>query len=384
MKKFFLITFIFLNIFSEVFAENYQIIVDAGSSGCKLHLFHYETTQAMPFIKEIFYEKNYIPLSSFDKNPKNAGLSLEKLFNDVQDELKNKKIDPHKVEVHILATAGMRLIPEDKQLAIYENLKNFLQDHYSFQIGKIQTITGKMEGLYAWLDINYLANTFQNHTRSFGIIDMGGASTQIAFETLDEKSTNDFSTLKINGEIYSVFSKSFLGLGENQARLQMNKLPNSASCYPIGYKVGQTNGAWDFTECKGEFSEVIDAHNVVPQMISTIHQTFYAFSGAYYTYQFFQTDKVKDEVSLEKRIQTVCTKSWDELKKEHPNVEDQYLSSYCANAVYMDDLFYKSYQIKVDQLNVVNQINNQNLDWTLGAMLYELIPIRLSSSLQSF
>lgn len=372
MKSIFLITTLLTVTSTQVFAENYQIMVDAGSTGSKLHLFQYETTQDTPIIKDVFYENNKIPLSSFEKNPENAGTSLEKIFNDVEAQLKNKGINPAEVQINLLGTAGMRLLPEDKQAAIYKNVENFLKQHYSFPIGNIQTLSGKMEGLYAWLDVNYLANTFQSHAPSIGTLEMGGASMQIAFETSNTSKPEALTTVKVAGQAYTVFSKSFLGLGQDQARGQMNLLPAFESCYPLGYETGQSKGAWDFSQCASLYNQVIHAHQVKEQMIPTMDQPFYAFAGAYYTYQFFDADKTPDQANLEKRIRAICSKPWEDLKKDYPNVDDQYLSSYCAHAAYVNDLFYDALQIQGKQLNVVNQVNQQNIDWALGAVLYSL------------
>ena len=116
---------------------------------------------------------------------------------------------PASTDINLLATAGMRLLPEEKQQAIYSSIKSFLKNNYQFPVGEIKTISGKMEALYGWLDINYLLGNFKNHQATIGSIDMGGASTEIAFATEDESRPEDEIKIDINDKHYIVFSKSF-------------------------------------------------------------------------------------------------------------------------------------------------------------------------------
>ena len=50
---------------------------------------------------------------------------------------------------------------------------------------------------------------------------MGGASAQIIFLTQEKTSEQDSLVMNINGSPISIFSKSFLGLGQDAARRVM-------------------------------------------------------------------------------------------------------------------------------------------------------------------
>ena len=126
--------------------------------------------------------------------------------------------------MYILATAGLRFLPlkygeslEDKflytficnsseQNQLLEDLFVDIERDYDFLVEKthFQVISGQLEGIYSWIAINYVLGRFQNNNtdssnRSFnintlkqksivlenrpttvGILDMGGASAQIA------------------------------------------------------------------------------------------------------------------------------------------------------------------------------------------------------------
>lgn len=359
-------------------AAKYIIVVDAGSSGSRLHLFQYETTSSLPKIQDIFAESVKPGLSSFVSNPDASGASLKPALDDAVKTLQTAGVDPHAVQVNVLATAGMRLLTEAQQAAIYLGVTKYIQANYTFPIGDIKTISGKMEGLYGWLDINYLAQVFQFNQKNqptAGSIDMGGASTQIAFAMPENPSrlTTDEIALTINGQHYTVFSKSFLGLGQDQARNTMNSDAQAASCYPAGYAYAQNaTGNFNFYNCQNIYSDVIAAQQVAQQVPSTKGQTFVAYSSVYYAYNFFQVDTTPQQSTVEAKIQQVCNTGWDQMKKDYPNQPEKYLSGYCANATYIDELLYNTYQLTGSQMTVLSKINGTEIDWPLGAVLYKL------------
>jgi apyrase len=358
---------------TTAFADQYQIIVDAGSSGSRLHLFQYDATQTVPVINDIFSESTKPGLSSFANNPQDAGASLKKLLDDATAQVKNKQINPHDVKISIQATAGMRLLPTDKQQAIYASVTQYLQQ-YEFTVDRVETIPGKMEAIYGWLDINYLAGHFQDHSATNGSIDMGGASTQIAFVTNDTSKPDDMVTLTVGGQQYAVFAKSFLGLGQDQSRDKMTTFSGAENCYPTGYTMNPSQtGNFNYMNCTPLYGKIIEDNHVMDQIVPIGKNIFTAYSGAYYTLNFLGADTNPTEANLYNRIMKVCTESWDQLKKDYPQVADKYLSTYCANGVYMKDLFFAAYNIRDNQMVVTNQINGKDIDWTLGALLFGLV-----------
>lgn len=359
---------------TPVFADDYQIIVDAGSSGSRLHLFEYSSKKPVPVIKDIYSDNTKPGLSSYEKNPQDAGASLQKLLDGAMQKITEKKVRPQDVKISVLATAGMRLLPEEKQKAIYENVTAYLKQNYAFDVNRVETISGKLEGLYGWLDVNYLYQNFQNRKPTIGSIDMGGASTQIAFAADYSKKPEDSFKLTIGGQQYTVFSKSFLGMGQDQARLAMNNYPEALYCYPAGYPLTQTIiGNFNFKNCDAVYADFISKKQVVEQIVSTKNNTFVAYSGAYHAYEFFYSDKAPDQGRMETNIQATCAKTWDKLKEEYKDIPEKFLSGNCANGTYMSNLFHKTYELRGKQLIIANKIKDQDIDWTLGALLHSLI-----------
>ena len=132
----------------------------------------------------------------------------------------------------------MRLLPPQKQAEIILETCRFLVNHSYFKIDEpsavgpcgssVRIITGEEEGLFGWIAVNYLMNGFSGSSldrTTYGFLDMGGASTQIAFEPSVEsqsktKNLIDVRLRLLGGEEvhHKVFVTTWLGYGTNQAR----------------------------------------------------------------------------------------------------------------------------------------------------------------------
>lgn len=132
----------------------------------------------------------------------------------------------------------MRLLSPEQQAAVLHSTCEFLKSHSNFRIddpssagpcgSSVRIISGEEEGLFGWLSVNYLMDGFDSSSSgraTYGFLDMGGASTQIAFEPSaeeQEKTQNlvDVRLRMISGEeiAHKVFVTTWLGYGTNQAR----------------------------------------------------------------------------------------------------------------------------------------------------------------------
>ena len=176
-------------------------------------------------------------ISSFAENPKAVSEYLQPFLDYARTHL------PPSVEadtpIFLLATAGMRLLTQEQQVGILEEACHFFKSQSSFRIDKpssagpcgssIRIITGEEEGLFGWLSVNYLMDGFTGHSQdrtTYGFLDMGGASTQIAFEpSLAERNNPENSLIEVRlrllgGQeiLHKVFVTTWLGYGTNQAR----------------------------------------------------------------------------------------------------------------------------------------------------------------------
>ena len=144
------------------------------------------------------------------------------------------------VKVELFATAGMRTMAifnggnkTDTQIAsFYQTMKDYAQSNKGFVVGDFATSNGNsQEGLWTWVNLNdQYYNAFGGNTTYYtgtpttrGDFEVGGSSMQVAFPTssITPSDANNVYTVSINGRSYNVFSKTYLGLGGDDARKYM-------------------------------------------------------------------------------------------------------------------------------------------------------------------
>jgi apyrase len=353
-------------------AAQYAIYMDAGSSGTRLYLYQYENAK-LPSIKQIFSKKISPGLSSFQSNPIDASDSVKELLDSTQSILKKHNIHTQKIPVNILSTGGMRLLTPEEQNKIYTELKQLIKQSNDFSLGKIKTISGEEEGLYGWLTINYLSQTFQKKLPTLGSLDMGNASTQITFATNNEPQKH-LIPVKLAGNDYHIVSKSFLSLGLLEARKTITTNRSSASCYPLHYPINAMQfGKFNFEHCSFLYSQLIKKNKVSQVIHYPKKMQFIAYSAFYGPLHFFNVDTQPSEKNIRYAIKSTCYKPWTVLEKTYSQTADaNYLPHYCTEATYISDLLFKGYQLTSHQLRISKEINGQKIAWPLGALLYHL------------
>ena len=71
--------------------------------------------------------------------------------------------------LYILATAGMRLLSKEDQDGILTHLKDGINANYPFLFpdGNLEVISGRQEGIYQWLAINYVLGKLDYHIQNW-------------------------------------------------------------------------------------------------------------------------------------------------------------------------------------------------------------------------
>jgi len=236
-------------------AQTYGVIVDCGSSGTRAHLYHWDTEidfslQMLHDIEPVREPHTNKPLT----HKVSPGLSS---LVDTSREQRHEYIKPlmefitkaipasrHKYTgVYFMATAGMRLLDEEDRDSIMNDIRQFVSDSYNFAKVKTSVISGTDEGMYQWISINakdkrFLSDRTNYHTRTYGVIEMGGASIQVTYQLRpgagelqarslpsklrqlywDQLVEPAISRSHILDHNYKLHSTTFLGLGSNSAR----------------------------------------------------------------------------------------------------------------------------------------------------------------------
>lgn len=403
-------------------ARRYAVIVDAGSSGSRMQIYSWkdprvdrtqrerqgDNVKVLPTVEKGTWDgsgqdwqlKVEPGLSSFGSHPQDLGDYLKPLFDHARSVIPPQLLA--ETPVYVLATAGMRLLPEDKRKAVVEQTCSYIQSQTPFQLGvggcadHVQVISGEEEGLLGWIAINYLMDGF--HFRptigeaegtigksTFGFLDMGGASTQIAFEPSlqaqdispdrhDDMTQVALRMLDGTDVVHNVFVTTFLGFGTNKARERYLDvlLPSSATtsttdvlhpiadpCLPKG--LTQTTqdrlpvvGTGSFEHCLKSLAPLLDkdaACTRPPCLFHGVHVPPIDFSMNHFIgvseYWFssndvFQLGGVYDFVSFQKAAQAYCGTSWDHLKTQlnggtvfGKSVTEDRLEMQCFKAAWM-------------------------------------------------
>ncbi|KAG8907983.1 Golgi apyrase [Tulasnella sp. 403] len=252
-------------------SRQFGIVIDAGSSGSRLQIYSWKDAESvrlqspgslhtLPAVEkgtkapDDWQIKAEPGISTFGPKPEGVAKYLEPLLAHAQDQIPPSLHS--QTPVFLLATAGMRLLPEDQQNSVLSAACDYIYMHTKFKLDgrqgqngsgfnagtgiercgrSIRIISGEEEGLFGWIAVNYLMNGFavthKDHDRptTFGFLDMGGASTQIAFEPIiepdgtvrtEDENLVDVTLRLLNGEEihHKVFVTTWLGFGTNQAR----------------------------------------------------------------------------------------------------------------------------------------------------------------------
>ncbi|KAH9843133.1 nucleoside phosphatase family-domain-containing protein [Rhodofomes roseus] len=233
-------------------ARRFGVVIDAGSSGSRLQIYSWKDPRvqdggraqtSLPAVEkgtqngEDWSVKVQPGISSFGDNPAGVAGYLEPLLEHARSHVP-PSLQPS-TPLFLLATAGMRLLTPQQQAEVLRATCTYLKTHSNFRLddpsplgpcgSSVRIISGEEEGLFGWIAVNYLTDGFSGageQPLTYGFLDMGGASTQIAFEPStvesDKSSDNliDVRLRLLNGrEVqHKVFVTTWLGYGTNQAR----------------------------------------------------------------------------------------------------------------------------------------------------------------------
>lgn len=361
--------------------SRYVAVIDAGSSGSRIYLYNVsgeERSKEAHLLME--FESDAPGLSSFEAAPAEAGAKgLAPLLQRLTEFLPSKNIAKADVRIDILATAGMRLLGEPARKSIFDNVRKYIADT-TFSVGEIETISGGMEGVYSWIDVNYLLGRFQKMRRTVGIIEIGGASAQIAFET--ETPITGGETVAIGDRKHNVFVESFLGLGRNEARKRMIQAAGTANnpCYPRGLstddpKAGAkgVSGAFDYGACLADYDGLIDKFGLEPirDELKKNPSSFAAVGAGNPVGTFWgllEAWKIasNDPFAIVATAKAGCLKPWSDFEAEYGG--GAFNRSQCADSLFISSFLYAESGLNLKSGSVVSykSIGDQTPTWTRG------------------
>lgn len=300
----------------------------------------------------------------------------------------------------------MRLIPEDQQKAVLARACSYIQSNYAFKIEDcaehIRIISGEEEGLFGWIAVNYLMDGFDAHSSpdgthnhseddksssTFGFLDMGGASTQIAFEpSAPEREKHSDNLVEVNLRhlngrtmAHPVFVTTWLGYGTNKARERyvtsaVDSHTSSATqvikdpCLPKSLLLSESKHPGYMLQGTGEFDECVSKTNPLlnknapcydePCLFNGVHVPAIDFSVNHFigiSEYWYSTHDVWDAaggvydfVDFEKNAKSYCGREWQEIlsdytggKKWHARVDLNRLQMQCFKAAWIINILHE-------------------------------------------
>ncbi|XP_078380264.1 uncharacterized protein LOC144663224 [Oculina patagonica] len=202
----------------------YAILFDAGSSGTRIKIYQFfesGPTLQPSDIEEIKPSPHKVKpgISDLAGDPSKVEAYMMPLLESAKKTIPEDK--QNSTPIFLLATAGMRLLPEDQADAILNEVRKLFNDKNKCTFlfkddNDARIITGKVEGFYSWATVNFLAGVFRSSDVTYGSLDLGGASHQNTWEFNGDNS--DVVVIPIAGRNYSIFVRTYLGYGQDQAR----------------------------------------------------------------------------------------------------------------------------------------------------------------------
>jgi hypothetical protein len=347
-------------------AHHCVAVIDAGSTKSYLHLYQYDLdeTQTPVHIEEKW---------THHVKPGLATLEVQQIPHYL-DELFNTLTVTKTLPVYLYATAGMRLLSTANQEKLYRAAKHWFTTHPDFEIKEAKTITGTDEGVYGWVAANYQLGKFNPQEKTMGVMDMGGASVEVAFPVSNASGilSQDYITLHLYGQTIHLFVHSFLGLGQTEV---IHQLMDEPGCYARGYPLpNQTVATGIATECTQKADLLLQVHDVFktvqPILSKNLVEDWFVMGGLSalaksYTFHFIN-EKINPQALLEEGVPTLCQTTWQELSLSYPN--DPYLATSCLASSYFYALLVDGYGLNPKQ-EIQFSHDEATDDWTLGVVL---------------
>ncbi|XP_029454305.1 ectonucleoside triphosphate diphosphohydrolase 5 isoform X2 [Rhinatrema bivittatum] len=382
-------------------ASIYGIMFDAGSTGTRIHIYSFtqKYPDHLPELEREIFESVKPGLSTYADIPEQGAATIRELLEIAKNAVPSSQWK--NTPVVLKATAGLRLLPEEKAKTLLSKVRDVFKDSPFLVPDKsVSIMNGTYEGILAWITVNFLTGQLYSQSKqTLGILDLGGASTQITFlpqseETIEQSPLDFITSFKMFQSTYKLYTHSYLGLGLKAARLATlgavetgatDKQIFRSSCFPehleaewqfggVSYRYGGiANGKTGFKPCYTEVLRVVKGK--LHQAPEIRGNSFYAFS--YYYDRAVDTNlidynkggivEVKD---FERKAIEVC----DHMESFTSN--SPFL---CMDLSYITALLKEGFGFEArTPLQLRKKVNNVETGWTLGATFLMLQSLRIS------
>ncbi|KAK7265662.1 hypothetical protein RJT34_33285 [Clitoria ternatea] len=222
----------------------YTVVVDCGSTGTRVNVYEwmievggYISKGNLPILVHSYPDnatKTSLWKSSCQYHCMQTEPGLDKFVNDslgVREALEPlivwaESVVPREIRggtpVFVLATAGLRRLPQDDADRVLGDVEAVVKDH-SFMFSKrwIRVLSGREEAYYGWVALNYKMGSFDGYPWSptLGLVDLGGSSLQIVVEIDGDGAGDDVHVMrsKFSSMAHRIMAYSLPAFGLNEA-----------------------------------------------------------------------------------------------------------------------------------------------------------------------
>lgn len=352
-------------------------VIDAGSSGTRLFLYRVEPG-ALARVEKVLEQEfptmasgakedginNFVRPDDLATQATVVPETISPLLEHARAFLVGLGVEPAAVEVNLLATAGMRyaegLHGRPAIDRLYDTIRAGIRSH-GFSVGEVRTTCGsEEEGIWTWINLNdVLSRTFDGDQQPVGIVEVGGSSLQLTFPTDEDPDVvPHVHRVELNGRRFAVSCRSFLGLGQDDARKEMRRRlgpEGSAVCFPGGFRatvdhgdvldgVGvhrlAVDGRYEFGACSATYESIVRDRLAAAGIPDLAHARgdFVGIDGVYYATEYWDIDE--DPERLADVIRGHCGTA-----ANFPGIDErEFVQAQAANATYVHVLLTRLFE----------------------------------------
>lgn len=387
----------------------YGLMIDAGSSGSRIYIYTWlhRTANTVPDVNsaplnQTQWSFKVSPgLGTFYNNLDGIAQYLSPLIDYVKQNLNQSLWS--ETFLYLKATGGLRALAQSDQDNVMAKTREYLHTTpFNFSSSYASVISLDQEGMFGWLAVNYLTRSLGDPTTSVGALDMGGATTEIAYVP-DDVPMMHASSVTLAGKVFDVYTGGYAARGldtalilvVNQAITEQdvsNTLTQITNpCFLTGYtkqytlngKTYNVTGSSDRDSCTALVKRTL-LNTTVPCELdpcrfngvyqpALVNRQYYAFSGYWYTYDTFFPGSTEDHTLGQFASQGTwyCNLTYAGAQSAYPSADPSRLANYCFTGSYISSIL-ETYGF--DDSRVIKfsgSLNGLEVTWAVGAMLFE-------------
>ncbi|XP_029349311.1 ectonucleoside triphosphate diphosphohydrolase 5 [Echeneis naucrates] len=367
------------------------IMFDAGSTGTRIHIYKFiqKDPVELPVLDNEMYHAVKPGLSAYKDNPEEGGNTIRQLLKIAKKTVPEEEW--RRTPVVLKATAGLRLLPEDKASALLKEVQEvFDESPFFVPNNSVSLMNGTNEGVLAWVTVNFLTgHLYSNTRRTVGILDLGGGSTQITFlpkskKTIQSAPSNYIARFNLFNHTYQLYTHSYLGNGLYAARLAtlgalgadgLDWKVFTSSCLPKKFREDVTFGGTTYKVSgipDGYAGYKLCYYEVMKVIKGIVHQPYEVKgSSIFYAFSYYFDRAVESGLIDGSRGGAIEVRDFKKRAKEVCNKMTKYraISPFlCMDMTYITCLLKEGFGFKENTvLQLAKKVNNVETSWALGA-----------------